>query len=209
MGGHERKTLKLSAADGQQMPGKEAHGDLETALRHRRAEAVAARRGHWRDRENAAQTNVLACLVNLGRYAEALPEADALIARLGDEDTANMAYALFMQTAALRRLHRNDEVRAAARRLWPRLKRYHIQQGACEWLPVLASESRHTDAARLSGFLVEAIERDGDGMDGASRKTFDEAETLGRAALGDAAWERAVLEGRALDDAGAYACLGA
>ncbi len=182
--------------------------DYEAAVRHRRAELAAARRGRWHDRENAAQTNVIAALANLARFDEALAEGDELIARMGNEDSANMAYALIIRTAVLRRLQRFDQVRAEARRLWRSMKRYGVLQGACEWVEMLVAEGRHDAAARLSGFILQTYEREGQGLARGPREIFDLAEAQGRAALGDAAWERALHEGRAQDDAGAFACLG-
>lgn len=183
--------------------------DFETALHHRLAERDAAARDGRQVIVEAAETNIVATLHNLGRYQEALDRTEPLLAHIQEQDTTNNAYVLALRTAALQRLRRHAEVRSGARALWAQLRRYRLPHLACEWSVMLANEARHADAARIIGFLHAAIEWAGEGLALSPHETFAEAEVLCRAALGDAAWDAALAQGRLFDDEAAFACLGA
>lgn len=183
--------------------------DYESELRHRRDELAAARRANNPDMVDAAETNIVATLHNLGRYDEALTHVDLLLERLAGDTGSNRAYALAMRSAALVRLGRHAEVRAGARELWAALERLRLPHLAVDWALMLANEERHREAARVSGLLLQTSERGGEGLLRGARELFDTVRTRGCAALGEARWQAEQDHGRSAPVDAVFGWIGA
>lgn len=172
-------------------------GDEVGALEHRRAEVALARACGRPQGADAAETNVAAALIRLGRADEALTHTEGLLARIGHEDTINAAYAWRYQVMALLAGDRRAEARAAL----PRLQAVHRRCGLalpCEPLVILlALEGRPADALRLAAY---ARTRDGR-LDASPALTI--ALEKARAALGPVQAAPLDAEGAGFDEAAA------
>lgn len=172
-------------------------GDEEGALEHRRAEVALARACGRPQGADAAETNVAAALIRLGRAGEALAHTEALLARIGREDTINAAYAWRYHVIALLECDRHAEARAAL----PQLQAVHRRCGIA--LPrepqvvLLALDGRLADALRLG---AHAGSRHG-GLEAFPALTIALAQA--RAALGPVQTAQLEAEGATLDDAAA------
>ncbi len=183
--------------------------DLEGKLRHGLAELQAARAFGLHVSADAAETNVIGTLSLMKRHDEALARSQALMARLGHEDSGNLPWVWSTHINALVGLGRHAEVRACARQVWALLQRYERPLLAGKWTEMLSAEGRHEDAARITGFLLQTCEDKNLPAIGETRQLLDAAETASRAALGSERWLRHFDEGRSFDETRAFACLGA
>jgi hypothetical protein len=182
--------------------------DLEGKLRHGLAELEAARAFGLGVTTDAAETNVISTLNLMNRHDEALARSQALIARLGNEDSGNLPWVWSTHVNALVGLGRHAEVRACARHVWALLQRYERPLLAGKWTQMLSTEGRHEDAARVTGFLLQTCEAKDIPTTGETRQLLDAAEAVSRPALGSERWLRHVDEGRSFDEIRAFACIG-
>ena len=183
--------------------------DLEGKLHHGLAELEAARAFGLHVSADAAETNVIGTLNLMKRHDEALARSQALMARLGNEDSGNLPWVWSTHVSALVGLGRHAEVRACARQVWALLQRYQRPLLAGKWTEMLSAEGRHEDAARVTGFLLQTCEAKGIPTIGETRQLLDAAEAVSRPALGSERWLRHVDEGRSFDETKAFASLGA
>jgi predicted ATPase/DNA-binding winged helix-turn-helix (wHTH) protein len=178
-------------------------GDWENHLEHRMREAELARRTGQAVTADAAETNVIFALHKLGRCEEALARSTALLARIGDSDSENAAYAWENHTAALIELGRFAEVRALAPQAVAVLRRFDLPHFADQAALMLALERHPRNAARLLGHAHQAYESRGRRLEDSCAANLARIEALVRDALDDATYKRLVAEGRALDEAAA------
>jgi predicted ATPase/DNA-binding winged helix-turn-helix (wHTH) protein len=183
--------------------------DLEGKLHHGLAELEAARAFGLHVSADAAETNVIGTLNLMKRHEEALARSQALLARLGNEDSGNLPWVWSTHVNALVGLGRHAEVRTCARQVWALLQRYERPLLAGKWTEMLSNEGRHEDAARVTGFLLQTCEAKDIPTIGETRRLLDAAEAVSRPALGSERWLRHVDEGRSFDATRAFACLGA
>jgi len=175
--------------------------DQEGQLQHRLQEVDMARRAGLTGARDAAESNVVATLLNLGRPEEALPRCLGLLQRIGHQDNINAAYAWSFQLSALVSLRRADEARATLPRVMALARRFAMPHVLEELSPLLAHEQRPQTAARLIGHLLRRHEDCGTELTQASTGQVLELEQPARRALGDARFEALHEEGRQADDA--------
>jgi len=183
--------------------------DLAGKLHHGLAELEAARAFGERESIVAAETNVIGTLNLMKRHDHALARSQALIARLGNQDSGNLPWVWSMHVNALVGLGRHAEVRACALQVWALLQRYERPLLAGKWTEMLSREGRHEDAARITGFLLQTCDARNIPAIGETRQLLDAAEALSCPALGRERWLRHVDEGRSFDETAAFACIGA
>ena len=175
--------------------------DQTTQLRHRLVEAEAAERAGMFAVRDAAQSNVVATLLNLGRHDEALQHGQRLLARIGQDDNINSAYAWSFQLAALAALNRGREARATVPRVLALSRRFEMPEVLEELVPMLARDQQPQLAARVMGHFLQRHDDCGAELSQTSSETLLRSEKIVRPALGDAGFEAAREEGRRADDA--------
>jgi len=176
-------------------------GDHEGRLRHRLMEYDLACRLGRQVSADAADTNVVAALVKLGRHEEALARSGALLERLGNSDSINAAYAWNGYLGSLLALGRHDEFRAAAPRAARVLRKFGLPVLTDQYAVLVAQEGRAHDAARLIGHARSAFKATGMAMEEATRNNLDRAERIVRASLDETTFDKCVAEGRLFDNA--------
>lgn len=212
--------LRQSTAAGVESPRVEmrVHGALAEAARVRGdyAELLACREQELRlAREaghhlmaQAAETNVCAALIELGRHHEAAERAQALLQRLeaaGDDNNANLPWALLMLGQSLLASRRLDEAGAVVPRLLAAERRFGTTIAWPCILPLLVAQGRLDAAGRLLGYVRGLWKRSPDSQDLGEREALDEVSAAVRAGLGDEAAATLAAEGAALSDEAAAA----
>ncbi len=183
-------------------------GDHEGQLQHRMQEQLAALAGGFQHAADSAETNIVSTLNSLGRHDEALARAQSALARLGDEDSGNLCYLWSELVTAQVSLGQHAQVRAGARRFWTLLQRYQREHLACHLVVMLVNEGQAEPAALAAGYLLQAMQAGGGGVPATSRNTLDKSTQTARQQLGEQRWEQALAQGRSLDEAGLFRCLG-
>jgi hypothetical protein len=176
-------------------------GDNEGLLQCRLRELECARQLEDASLVTAVETNLVFALQALNRHEEALVRARELIARLGDSDTSNAAYAWTGMVCSLQALRRGAEFRAVMPQAARVLRRHGLPLLGPQCALVLAAEGRTVEALRVLGHARACFTARG------MRMTTDELESLGalerqaRAGMGDAAVDLCLAEGATLDEA--------
>ncbi|MFN0184608.1 MAG: ATP-binding protein, partial [Aquabacterium sp.] len=212
--------LRRSAAAGVESPRAELrmHGALAEAARVRgdNAELLACREQElrlarelgWAQMAQAAETNICAALIDLGRHREAAERARALLQRLdetGDENNANLAWALYMLGEALLAFGALEEAHALVPRLLAAERRFGTSMAWTWVLRLAAAQGRLNTAALLLGHVQQVRARSQDSADLGERESLEEVSAAVRAALGDDAAAALAAEGAALGDEAAAA----
>ncbi len=182
----------------------ERRGDFEGRLRHRHEEFDIANRAGLQASADAADTNIVAALIMLGRHEEALTRSRTILERMAGSDSINAAYAWNGYLGSLVELKRFDEFRTAA----PRATRVMRKHGllpvlADNYALLLAQEGRADDAARMIGHARSAYKAAGMAVEHGTVHNLERAERIARASLDEATFTERVAEGRILDDAAA------
>ena len=178
-------------------------GDRPGVLRSRLQELELARRVGHADDIDAVETNVVVALLDLGRLDEALAMARGLIARLGDSDSGNAAYAWDGLLIALREAGQFAEFRAVAPRAARVLRLHGLPLIGPQCALLLLAEQRTADALRWIGHTRVAFAAAGMTMRPVDEATLDQAERTAIAELGAervAAW---LAEGAAMNEVSA------
>jgi hypothetical protein len=178
-------------------------GDHEGRLRHRLVEYELACRTGRQVAADAADTNVVAALVKLGRYEEALARSRTVLERLAGSDSINAAYAWNGHLGSLLALGQFDEFRAFAPRAARVFRKYGLPVLPDQYAVLLAEQGRTHDAARMIGHARSAWKAAGMLLEEGTLNNLDCAERVVRASLDEATFNRHVAEGRLLDDAAA------
>ena len=176
--------------------------DYTTMLATREREARLALELGMVLHAQAAETNVCAALIELGRNAEAAARAQALIERIdaAGDDSANLHWALYMRGEALLRMHAHAEARAMAPRYLAVGRHYDIRS-IWVWSVTLALDQAHlTRAARLLGHLQRHMRARSDAADAGEQEALERVSAAVHARFGHAAAAALLAEGRALSD---------
>jgi non-specific serine/threonine protein kinase len=183
-------------------------GDNVALLACREQELRLARDIGWNDMAQAAETNICAALIELGRHAEAAERARALLQRLaapGQEDNANLAWALYMLGEALLPLRAFDEARTLVPRLLAAERRFGTSM-AWRWvLMLVAAQGRVEAAGRLLGYIGRLWTTRQDAQDLDEQRLLNQIAADVQAALGAETAAALAAEGRSMDDAAAEA----
>jgi len=175
--------------------------DREGVLRHRLEEYELACRMNDLVMIDAADTNVVAALDQLGRHEEALARSSAILERLDGSDSGNAAYAWHGHLGSLLALGHFDEFRAAAPRGASVLRKHGLPLVTDQYAVLLAKQGRAHDAARMIGHARSAYQAAGMAVEEMPLRNLERAERVARASLDEATFTRRVAEGRLLDEA--------
>ncbi len=152
---------------------------------------------------DAADTNVVAALVHLGRHEEALARSHEILERLDGSDSGNAAWAWHGHLGSLMALRRFNEFRAAAPRAARVLRKHGLPLITDQYALLLAEQGRAHDAARMIGHARSTYDAAGVAIEETPFCNLERAERLARASLDEATFTSRVAEGRLLDDAAA------
>ncbi len=181
-------------------------GDHRALLACREQELRLAREQGWIDMAQAAETNVCAALVELGRHAEAAERGHALLQRIdhaGSDDNGNLPWALHVLAEALVRLSAFAEARALVPRLLAADRRFGTGVAWQVIMGMVAAQQRFEAAGRLLGYVnrLRAVRKD----TSEEQAVLDRVTALVQAHLGADAAAALAAEGRGLDDEAAAA----
>ncbi len=186
------------------------HDDAAALLACREQELAAARELGWADMAQAAETNVCAALLALGRHAEAAARASDLLRAIdadGGDANGNLPWALNVGVESLVLLGRTDAARALLPRALAAGQRFGTGVAWQGLLLLLLHEQRHAQAVQVAGHLCapDAPLRNRPDRDELARLAAVEA--AARAHLGEATTLALLARGRALtpQDAAALA----
>jgi predicted ATPase/DNA-binding winged helix-turn-helix (wHTH) protein len=183
-------------------------GDNAALLACREQELRLAREQGWNAMAQAAETNVCAALIELGRHAEAAGRARGLLQRIdaaADDDNANLLWALYMLGEALVPLGAFAEARALVPRLLAAERRFGTSV-AWRWiLSLVAAQEQLESAGRLLGYVnrLRSARRDSPDLD--EQQMLDRVSAAVQARLGAETAAALAAEGRSLDDEAAAA----
>jgi len=183
-------------------------GDNTALLACREQELRLARELGWNDMAQAAETNICAALIELGRHAEAAERARALLRRIdgaGDDQNANLPWGLYMLGESLLRLGAFAEARAVVPRLLAAERRFGTSM-TWPWILALVAAQEHlASAGRLLGYMSRQRAARRDSADLGEQETLDRVTAAVLARFGTEAAAALAAEGRGLDDAAAEA----
>ena len=195
-----KSSVSLAGAEARACELREDH---EGVLRHRLTEHELASRDGWQAMADAADTNVVAALVGLARYDEALARSRTVLERLAGSDSGNEAYAWHGHLGSLLELRRFDEFRTAARLGAGVLRKNGLPMLTSQYAALLAHEGHADDAARMIGHARSAYQACGMAIEGPTLHNLEHAERVARASLDETTFAVRLAEGRGLDDAAA------
>lgn len=178
-------------------------GDDESALMHRRLERELALQHGYVQQAEAAETNIAAALIRLGRHDEALAVARDLLERPGAAESVNLAYAWKSAITALVAMGRHDEALRELPRALAVLRRCALPLLVDVVPAVLLALGRPRAAALLAAQALAQLHADGrlDGVDQAQVQGVEDAARAARAVLGEEAANALTVRGRSLDAA--------
>ncbi|MBZ8141600.1 hypothetical protein CLD22_17050 [Rubrivivax gelatinosus] len=182
--------------------------DLEAILERRLDEIELARQLGLEAVVDGAESNVVFVLIAMGRYDEAAERGRALVRRIDASPGSakgNLPWVLQGLLTALVRLESLDEAQALVPRAWAACEQFGapVVAPTVAWLAVL--RGRFEAGALLIGHALAAFEAQEMGMDVHDRELLAQIRERAGEALGQAAYERLVGRGRALDGAAAVA----
>ena len=175
-------------------------GDHQGLLQCRLNELDCARRLGEPSLVVAVETNLVFALQALKRHEEALARARELVARLGDSEAGNAAYAWTGLVVSLQALRRSAEFRAAMPQAARVLRKHGLPLLGPQCALVLAAEGRTVEALRVLGHARACFESRGMHMTGDEQEGLDALERQARSTLGDAAVDLCLAEGATLDE---------
>jgi len=186
-------------------------GDFEALLVCRERELLMARELGWADMAQAAESNVCAALIELGRLDEAAERGRALLQRIdagGSETNGNLPWVLNVLVEALNRLGRYAEAQALVPRSIATDRRFGTTVAWHGILVLVAAQGRTAAAARLLGYAAQLWSAHGATPDTDEQGRLNEVRALIEARLGTEIATSLAAEGRLLDDeaAAALAC---
>jgi tetratricopeptide (TPR) repeat protein len=186
-------------------------GDFEALLVCREREVVMSREIGWTDMAQAAESNVCAALIELGRLAEAAERGRALLQRIdagGAETNGNLPWVLNVLVEALIRLGRYTEAQALVPRSIATGKRFGTTVAWQGILVLVAAQGRIAAAARLLGYTGQLWSAHWATPDSDEQGRLKEVQAVIEARFGAEIAASLAAEGRLLDDeaAAALAC---
>jgi predicted ATPase len=183
-------------------------GDNRALLACREQELRLAREQGWNAMAQAAETNVCAALIELGRHAEAAERARALLRRIdaaADDNNVNLLWGLYMLGEALLPLGAFAEARTLVPRLLAAERRFGTNV-AWRWILALVAAQEHLESAgRLLGYVnrLRSVRRDSPDLD--EQVVLDRVTAAVQARLGAETTAALAAEGRGLDEEAAAA----
>jgi non-specific serine/threonine protein kinase len=186
-------------------------GDHAALLACREQELQMARELGLVDMAQAAESNVCAALIELGRPAEAAERGRALLQRIdaaGPDDNGNLPWVLNVLVEALIRLGRHAEARALVPRSIAAGRRFGTTVAWQGILVLVAAQGRVAVAARLLGYLGRLWTARGATPNEDEQGRLDQVRATVDSRLGPEAAAALAAQGRLLDDdaAAAWAC---
>ncbi len=183
-------------------------GDHTALLACREQELRLAREVGWSDMAQAAETNVCAALIELGRHAEAAARARSLLQRLdaaGDRHNANLAWALYMLGEALLRQRSFAEARAVVPRLLAAERQFGTRMTWPWVLALVAAQEHFQSAGRLLGYMSRQRAARKDSPDLGEQQMLDRVTAEVQSRLGTETTAALAAEGWSLSDEAAAA----
>ncbi|HSI58582.1 MAG TPA: hypothetical protein VLA16_13565 [Ideonella sp.] len=178
-------------------------GDVPALLRCREQELLAACELGWSDMAQAAETNVCAALIELGRHGEAAERGRALLRRIdaeGGDTNGNLPWALNVLIEALTPLGQLAEARALVPRSLAAGRRFGTTVAWQGILVLVAEEQRLEAAGRLIGYVRRQWAAHGATPDRDELGRLERVAAVVRAGLGGEAAAALAVEGRGLSD---------
>jgi non-specific serine/threonine protein kinase len=183
-------------------------GDFEALLACREQELLMARELGWADMAQAAESNVCAALIELGRFTEAAERGQALLQRIdagGSESNGNLPWVLNVLVEALIRLGGYAEAQALVPRSIATGKRFGTTVAWQGILVLVAAQGHTAAAARLLGYAGQLWSAHGATPDTDEQGRLTQVQAVVEARLGAEVAAALVAEGRLLDDDAAAA----
>jgi hypothetical protein len=183
--------------------------DMQESLRQHEAELVIAKAQRWVRAAEAAETNVISRLPEVGRGDEAIERGMALLATMAD-DNGNLPWLLLVMLDALVSLGRAKDGIALAARAWQSFVRFDVPNLLPQLARLAVLAERFDDGARLLGHARQAYETRGIALNRADIVSFDGTTKLLHKVLGEDRTSQLEQEGRQLsDEAAGVTLLGA
>ena len=183
-------------------------GDYEAALAGRREEMALAESLGLHGVADAADSNIVLTLLQLGRFAEAAERGEALLARIdagtGSGDS-NLPWVFAGLMPALIKLGRLERAQALVARAWKVGQRRSALVVLAPLAQLAVAQQRFEAAATLIGYTRENFESRAVGYGDSDALLLNEAEAAVKAALGTTAAEMVMRQGRSLGEAAAAA----
>jgi predicted ATPase/DNA-binding winged helix-turn-helix (wHTH) protein len=186
-------------------------GDTEALLACREEELQLSRELGWADMAQAAQCNVCAALLDLGRHAEAADKAGALLEQVdadGGDSNGNLPWALNVRLEALTAQGRLDEARALVPRSLAAGQRFGTTVAWQGILGLVLAQRRLRAAARLTGHVSQLWAARGATPDRDEQRRLEACQASVQAELGQPAFAALLAQGRLMDDESAAALAG-
>jgi non-specific serine/threonine protein kinase len=183
-------------------------GDHRALLACREQELRLARELGWNDMAQAAETNVCAALIELGRNGEAAERGAALLQRIdaaGSDTNGNLPWALHVLAEALVRLGEFAAVRAMVPRLLAADRRFGTGLAWQAIMTLVVAQEHFEAAGRLLGYVNRLWAARKDSLDLGEQDLLDRVTATVQARLGAHAAAALAAEGRHLDDEAAAA----
>jgi len=183
-------------------------GDHPALLACREQELRLARESGWVDMAQAAETNVCAALIELGRDAEAAERGTALLQRMDaarDANNGNLPWALNVLAEALVRLGAFAQARALVPRLLAADRHFGTRLAWQMIMALLAAQQHLESAGRLLGYLNRLQTESKDSADLGEQALLDRITAAVQARVGAEAAAALAAEGRGLSDEAAAA----
>jgi hypothetical protein len=183
-------------------------GDTAALLACREQELQLSRELGWADMAQAAQCNVCAALIELGRHAEAADRADALLQQVdadGGDRNGNLPWALNVRVEALTALGRLDEARALVPRSLAAGHRFGTTVAWQGIFGLVLAQQRPRALARLAGYVRQLWSARGTTPDRDELRRLEHCQAAVQAQLGTEAVTGLIAEGRLLGDESAAA----
>lgn len=171
-------------------------GDFEAAWQHQQDEADLAQRAGLHQIAANAQSNLVATLVGMGRFAQALERLDAI----ADPEVPNAigAHNRVQRLNALIGLDRLDEAWAFAREALQWCRRFDVLDIIQVLALLSARQGRIEVAAMYLGHHRASLARHGASLPADTHAPWREAQRIAAEQLGDAALEAAMQRGEQL-----------
>ena len=186
-------------------------GDFEALLACREQEVLMSRELGLTDMAQAAESNVCAALIELGRFTEAAERGRALLQRIdasGSQSNGNLPWVLNVLLEALIRLGLHAEAQALVPRSIATGRRFGTTVAWQGILVLVAAQGHIASAARLLGYAGQLWGAHGATPDSDEQGRLNEVQAIVEARFGAGIAASLAAEGRLLDDeaAAALAC---
>jgi predicted ATPase/DNA-binding winged helix-turn-helix (wHTH) protein len=204
-GGAPRVKLRMQGALAE---AARVRGDFESLLACREQELLMSRELGLTDMAQAAESNVCAALIELGRFSDAAERARVLLAQIdavGSETNGNLPWVLNIMFEALIRLEHYADAQALVPRSIAVGKRFGTTVAWQGIVVLVACTGHFTAAARLLGYASRLWNAQGATPDADEQGRLNQIHAIVEAKLGPAMAASLISEGRSLSDEAAAA----